>query len=268
MLRVMDVTERFSDKVSAYQQARIGYPPAFVDHLRSHIGLSPVWTVVDAGAGTGLSSAPLLDAGCRVLAVEPSAPMRAAAVAALGDRPRFEAVAGRAEATGLPDGCADMALAACAFHWFDPAAVAAEWRRILRGDRWAVLLWTLRRPEASAFTAGLERLIERWATDYAAVKARYAEPGAMGEVFGAGGWRVAEFESRQTVDWEGLAARIRSTSYVPAPGADGHAGMMDELEALYAEHAEGERVTIEYRVPMYFGRVAGQIAGQMAGEVR
>lgn len=254
MLAGMDVTERFSDRVAAYRQGRIGYPPEFVEHLRSQIGLSSAWTVVDAGAGTGLSAEPLLDAGCRVLAVEPNDAMRAAAEASLGGRERFVSVAGRAEATTLPDGCADLVLAACAFHWFDPAAVAAEWRRVLRGERWAALMWTLRDPAASAFTAAFEGLIERWATDYAAVKARYAEPGAMGVVFGAG-WRTAEFASEQTVDWGGLAARVRSTSYVPAPGAPGHDGMMAELEALYRAHAVEGAVTIAYRVPLYVGRV-------------
>lgn len=255
MLPRMDVTTRFADRVAAYTAARIGYPPAFVDHLRRAIGLAPGWTVTDIGAGTGLSAEPLLDAGCRVVAVEPSDEMRAVAVATLGARPGFSAVAGRAEATGLADASADLAVAACAFHWFEPQATAREWRRILRGERWAALLWTLRRPEASAFMGDFEAVVERFGTDWAQVKARYAEPGAMGALFGADGWAVARFESHQVVDWDGLAARVRSTSYLPGPGKPGHEAMMGALRRVYEAHAIDGIVRIEYAVPMYYGRV-------------
>lgn len=251
----MDVTQRFSDRVAAYAEARIGYPPEFVDHLRKAIGLAPGWTVADMGSGTGLSAEPLLDAGCSVIGVEPSDSMRAAAEAALGGRPGFRSVAGRAEASGLPDGCADLAVAACAFHWFDPGATAREWGRVLRGEKWAALLWTLRRPEASAFMGAFEGVIERWGTDWPQVKARYAEPGAMGVLFGVGAWEVARFGSHQVVDWAGLAARVRSTSYVPGPGKAGHDGMMADLRAVYEAHAVDDRVRIEYAVPMFYGRV-------------
>jgi SAM-dependent methyltransferase len=72
-------TARFSDRVDDYVRYRPDYPAALVEWLRREQGVTSDWDVADIGAGTGISSKMLLDAGYRVTAVEPNAPMRAAA---------------------------------------------------------------------------------------------------------------------------------------------------------------------------------------------
>jgi SAM-dependent methyltransferase len=60
--------------------------------------------------------------------VEPSAEQVARAEA----HPRVRYVVAPAEATGLPDASVDLALAAQAFHWFDPPRLERELARIAR----------------------------------------------------------------------------------------------------------------------------------------
>lgn len=91
---------------------------------------SHVLDVVDIGAGTGKFTAKLLEYETRVKAVEPAAAMRSQLAELAGDR--CEVVDGTAEATGLPDKCADVITYAQAWHWFDGEAALAEARRLLR----------------------------------------------------------------------------------------------------------------------------------------
>lgn len=127
----LHATERFSKRVADYVRYRPGYPSALLGWQQSALGLTRDWCVADVGAGTGISSKIFLDAGNRVVAVEPNAAMRSAAIAAFGANPRFHAVDGRADATGLPDGSADLVVCAQAFHWFEPNVARHEFRRIL-----------------------------------------------------------------------------------------------------------------------------------------
>src|SRR5690242_14365495 len=110
-----DSTQRFSDRVENYVRARPSYPDAFFDFLRSEIGLTSDWAVADIGSGTGISAGPLLKNGNTVCGIEPNAPMRQAAERLLAAYPRFRSVDATAEATSLPDGSVDLALAAQAF---------------------------------------------------------------------------------------------------------------------------------------------------------
>ncbi len=64
-----------------------------------------------------------------MLAVEPAEQMRAVLAARL---PAAQVVAGTAEATGLPAGCADAVVAGAAFHWFDRDRAFPEILRLLR----------------------------------------------------------------------------------------------------------------------------------------
>lgn len=121
----MERARAFGLVAEEYDRGRPSYAPDAIDWL---LGVAPL-EVVDLGAGTGKLSEGIKAAGHRVTAVEPLAEMRAI----LQDRvPGVRTVDGTAEATGLPDNCADAVVAGAAFHWFDRARALPEIRRILR----------------------------------------------------------------------------------------------------------------------------------------
>lgn len=249
----LDPTTRFSDRVAEYVRYRPGYPGALLEWLRTDHGVGPSWTVADVGAGTGISSRMFLEAGHTVFAVEPNAPMRAAAVEALGSSPRFQAVDAPAESTSLPDASVDLVVAAQSFHWFDPAAVHREWARILRRGGLVLVLWNSRRITGTPFLDGYEQLLREHATDYALVTERYADEGAMRAWFGAGFRAARTFENRQVLDLEGLQGRLLSSSYAPRPGHPGHLPMLEALRRLFERTASGGQVSLEYRTRAYLG---------------
>ena len=94
-------------------------------------------TVVDLGAGAGGFSNALRSWGARrVVAVEPSAAMRAEATPASG----IHQVAGRAEAMPLRHGCAGLVWISTAFHHFeDPAEAVLGCGRVLVDEGWVVV---------------------------------------------------------------------------------------------------------------------------------
>jgi len=124
----------FGAGADRYERARPSYP---VEAVRW--ALPPgAQRVLDLGAGTGKLTAVLLDLGLEVVAVEPSAPMRAHVPA------RAQVLAGTAEQVPLPDASVDAVLVGQAFHWFEPGAALAEMARVLRPGGTLGLLWNVR----------------------------------------------------------------------------------------------------------------------------
>ena len=120
-----DSKERFSNRVEDYVRYRPGYPREILDVLREGCGLTAESVVVDVGSGTGLLAQLFLENGNIVYGVEPNAAMRDAGEQFLEKYRHFCSVAGSAEATTLPDACADFVVAGQAFHWFEPKAARA-----------------------------------------------------------------------------------------------------------------------------------------------
>ena len=79
---------------------------------------------------------------------------------------------GSAEATTLDDACADAAIAAQAFHWFDVRRARAEMRRIIKPPHRVALLWNDRLTDATPFLQAFEALLVRYGTDYTEVNHR------------------------------------------------------------------------------------------------
>ena len=241
-----DATHRFDDRAEDYARHRPGYPPELVARLREARGLPAGAHVADLGCGTGLLAQCFLEAGCRVTGIEPSAPMREQAVARLGARPGFSCWAGTAESTGLPDASVDAVVAGQAFHWFDPARARAEFQRVLRADGWVGLVWNERDDLTQPLIAGYEALLVEHCPAYNEMGRDPFGRDRAEAFFGvgrtdAGAMRLLVLSNPQSLDWEGLAGRTLSASYVPREGP-AHDALFTGLRRLFDQHARGGRV--------------------------
>jgi ubiquinone/menaquinone biosynthesis C-methylase UbiE/DNA-binding transcriptional ArsR family regulator len=95
--------------------------------------LDPSWTVADLGCGTGQTTAALAPFVARVIAVDESSAMLAAARRRLSAHENVELRSGRLEDLPLDDASVDVAILSLVLHFVvDPAAVIAEAARVLR----------------------------------------------------------------------------------------------------------------------------------------
>jgi SAM-dependent methyltransferase len=247
-------TERFSDRVVDYVRYRPRYPAEVLDVLNDAVGLADSWVIADVGSGTGFSAEPFLAGGHVVHAVEPNAAMRAAADALFGAYPNFRSIAGTAEATTLPDDSVDLVIAGQAFHWFDVAASRREFMRILRGERWAALLWNTRQTDSTPFLRVYDELLRDFGTDYGEVRHDRRDPGDLARFFG-GPYERRVLRNEQIFDADSLAGRLRSSSYVPAAGQPGYDAMMQRLRAIFDQHGTGGTVSMPYDLEVFTGQL-------------
>jgi SAM-dependent methyltransferase len=254
-LKELKTASRFNDRVENYAAYRPGYPSGVVALLRDELKLAPAATVADIGSGTGLLSELLLRNGNVVVGVEPNDAMRAFAESRLKEFPNFRSVKGTAEATTLEDASIDVVTAAQAFHWFDARMARAEFRRILKPEGWVVLVWNMRRLEATPFLRDYEQLLREFGTDYEQVNCEQLSDERIADFF-AGEFGVRSFDNFQSVDFAGLRGRLLSASYVPLAGHPKYEPMLAALRRLFDTHQQGGRVEIEYDAKVYYGRLA------------
>src|SRR5580658_3596728 len=91
-----DPQKRFVDRADDYARFRPSYPAEIIAAVLDGYAVP---RVADIGAGTGISSRLLAEAGARVIAIEPNAAMRGA----IEPSDAVAVVDGNAEATGLAD---------------------------------------------------------------------------------------------------------------------------------------------------------------------
>lgn len=144
-----------------YEELRPAYAPEAVAWVAERAGLEPASTVIDLAAGTGQLSRRFAAIGCRVIAVEPAANMRAV----LQDKvPEVAALAGTAERIPVEDGTADAVVVGNAFHHFDADRAPREIRRALRTVGALALFWARDDdddPSMISVTREIDRLVER-----------------------------------------------------------------------------------------------------------
>lgn len=121
-----EFSDHFSDRAARYAAHRPTYPAALVDFLASAAPRTRLaW---DAGCGSGQLSTSLARRFERVVATDSSAEQLANAPR----HPNVHFVRARAEASGLRERIADLAVTAQAAHWFDLDDYYAEARIVGR----------------------------------------------------------------------------------------------------------------------------------------
>lgn len=232
------LAEQGFNAATSYELGRPGYAPAAVERVVSELGLGATSRVLDLAAGTGQLSRALLPLVGSLVAVEPSAAMRAV----LAERvPAAEVLAGEAAGLPLPDEAVDAVVVGEAFHWFAGEPALDEIARVLRPLGGLALLWNVALAAEPRWPVGLSELLRDLRAAAVTADRRYD----------SGAWRQAlerdprferlasaSAEHVQRLDREGLTAQIASYSYVASlPDAERQTALDQVRELLPAQCA-------------------------------
>ncbi len=129
------VAESFGTEAERYDRTRPRYPRALVESILGDIS-GP--EVLDVGIGTGVSAGPFVEAGCRVLGIEPDRRM-AQCAADHG----FEVEVATFEEWDPSGRTFDGVIAGQSWHWVDPVAGAAKAAQVLRPSGLLAVFWNV-----------------------------------------------------------------------------------------------------------------------------
>jgi SAM-dependent methyltransferase len=212
----------FGAAAHSYQRGRPEYPQSVVEWLVPRRATS----VLDLGAGTGKLTRPLVAAGLRVTAVEPSRAMREQLADAV---PEAAVLAGAAERIPLPDASVDAVVVGHAWHWFDPALAVPEVARVLVPGGTLALVWN-DRDETEPWMAALGAIMHRQAAQVIDTSP------PLGPPFGPPERR--ELRWQQPVTRQEILDMVSSRSYVISMPAPERAALLGEVAELLGEHPD------------------------------
>lgn len=246
-LYAMNPQARFSDRAGDYAKYRPGYPAAAIDSILE--GVDELSVAADIGAGTGISSRLLAERGIRVVAIEPNAQMRQAAL----PYPLVSFHNGTAENTNLSNASVNLVVCFQSFHWFDPKPTLLEFHRILKSAGRLALVWN-DRDASSEFTQNYTHLVQI-ASNHHPAESRLVAVAPLLESPLFSNVRCHTFAYRQELDLDGLIGRAMSVSYIPRSGL-AHQQLVSELKKLYNRCNENGFVYLVYCTSVYLAQVA------------
>ncbi len=258
----MDNTGKFTGKGAVYAAARPRFAEGLLEYLASKERLEPGALVADVGSGTGIFSEQLLDAGLRVIGVEPNADMRAQAERALCGRKGYRSVCGTTDAMGLPDDSVDCVTAAQAFHWFDAEAFKRECRRVLKPGGFVAIVYNMREMK-SPYMQVFAQLTRRFCPAFKGFSNGLDE--AELPSFFDGPCDVRWWANPQLLTHEAFVARALSSSRAPREDNASYLQYLEELNALFDRFAEERQtesglqmfLSFSLRTTLHAGRVDG-----------
>lgn len=241
--------------VDDYDAVRAPYPGELVALLEAAIGFSTRRKIADLGAGTGLLTRLFVDYGNEVLAVEPSARMRAALAQRFSGEPRLAVIAGSAESTTLPDATVDLVTAGQAAHQFDWSRCRPELHRIMAPDAYVLLVWNYLDPNAP-LSLDLATAANAAPTQAAVVPRRAERLQAFAQDILAPDLHSWRLDNPVWADRDAL------TKYVllGALEADSDRAEVEAaVDRAFERHKQGARVRLPYETHAFVGRLQGEI---------
>jgi SAM-dependent methyltransferase len=189
--------QTFGEDAELYDRVRPTYPPQLYDDLAELLVERP--QVLEIGPGTGQATAPMVERGWPVTAVELSPDLAGVLERNL---PTVDVVVADFDTWDLPAATFDLVISATAFHWIDPATRVQRCADVLRpGGALAVVSTHHVAGGSEQFFVDVQECYERFTDDPAAggLPAVDDVPKDSGE-FDASG-RFAGVEFRRYV-WE------------------------------------------------------------------
>jgi SAM-dependent methyltransferase len=253
----------FSTRGEDYEKYRPIHPVSAIDVITSGLNSSIEPIAADIGAGTGIGARLLADRGIRVVAIEPNADMR---MAALPDK-RIEFLAGTAEQIPLETGSVDLVTSFQAFHWFEFTKSLREFSRILKTDGRLALIWSLW-DRGDVVSKEYSRLIseayrERERQSQPRMQAIALLKNLRYQLFWRGIWlpyftnfQRHKFRFNQQLDLTGLIGLARSQGFIPTQGT-AFEKLVVKLSAFHHRFCDVRgQVKLAYRTRLYLATSA------------
>ncbi|MHA1946494.1 MAG: class I SAM-dependent methyltransferase [Candidatus Hodarchaeales archaeon] len=252
----MEPTTRFTDKAKYYHSGRPGYPKEVLTIIKNitNITANSTSIIADIGSGTGKLSEIFLKYGVTVIGIEPNKAMREIAELKMKGYENYISIDGTAESTGIKDHSVDLITGGQSFHWFNLPKTRKEFQRILKPDRYVVIVWNNRKAEISQFFREYKTILNDFGTDYHEVtKAKFSNED-FSDFFGSGNYERFLCPNKQWSDFEGLRLRLLSTSYIPHEESDSYPAMIKRLKELFKKHQINKLVSLEYETEILIGK--------------
>jgi len=226
----------FRRQAAVYARFRRDYTAAVYDAIAARAGEGAGRPAIDLACGTGFVTASLARRGWHVVGVDLSAPMLAAARAALPDA---RLIRGRSETLPLRAAFADLVTVGTAFHWMAPAPTVAEVVRVLRPGGWMAVFWRITVRDSHA-TDVVADVLARRGID---LPRGFAGDLATPESFAGSALTTVErlrFESTLRLSGEDFAGYMSTVEWIRRIAGPKHAAFLDDLRAhLAAHHPDG-----------------------------
>ena len=217
-------TTGYARDTDRYHRSRPSYHPEIADRVAERYGQ---YGLIELGAGTGIFTRQLVDAGVVVIALEPVISMRTTLSEAV---PEADVRVGAAEQIPVADNSADTIVASQSFHWFDYEPALNEITRVLRLGGHLVTVWNVR-DESVGWMAAYTDIIDRYSGDTPRFRdmswrrAINADP----RLAPVDEWRVV---NPQLTTPHGVVDRALSTSFIAAMTPERQAEVEEQIMAL------------------------------------
>ncbi len=248
----------FGKTTRDYTMYRAPFPESLYDRL-SHWGIGAEGQmIVDFGTGTGSLARAFARRGCRVTGLDVSQEMlREAARLASQENLQIEFKKGPAEASGLPDGSADIVVSGQCWHWFDGAAAAREANRLLKDGGQVVIAHFDWLPIGQNVVTATEALIQAHNPRWAQAGGSGLYPRWLRDLAESGFQNLESFSYDLTVPYshEAWRGRIRASAGVGASLPPAAVSEFDAaLSRLLVDRFPQEVLQIPHRIFAVIGR--------------
>ncbi len=247
----MEPVAIFSSKAEKYARYRWDYAPEAIRRIFELTRIGSQTVVADIGAGTGILTRHFTGHCRMVYAVEPNGPMRALLERELADQTGWQALGGRAEATGLPECSVDLVTVAQALNWFDPLPAREEFRRILKPGGWLAAIRNVGSYGVELDTA-LEGVYPQELDATASMIGRGAE---LSFYYGSHDFLQESYPFSKTETWDVFFGSLATASCAPDEGSTLYTQFEQATRAAFERFSRGGAVVAQVETKLCLGRI-------------
>ena len=149
----------------------------------------------------------------------------------------------------------DLVAAFQAFHWFKRTETRAEFDRILRNNRWILIVWNERIADEPGFHLEYESFLKEF-LEYRLVDQRNVRPSDIAAFINDPAMVTARLPNSQALDWTGVRGRFVSSSYSPKPESSEYEPSLRRLREIFEKNRVIGRIEIKYNTEVYLGKLA------------